>query len=46
VAANQEIGVHGSQYVFTQPTQEMFDAMAAATREPDDATVDLIMKIY
>ncbi|MET8756907.1 FAD-dependent monooxygenase [Lentzea sp. NPDC004782] len=28
VAANQEIGVHGSQYVFARPTQEMFDAMA------------------
>jgi 2-polyprenyl-6-methoxyphenol hydroxylase-like FAD-dependent oxidoreductase len=36
VAANQEIGVQGSQYVFAQPTQEVFDAMATAAREPDD----------
>jgi mycothiol S-conjugate amidase len=46
VAGNQEIGVHGSQYVFAQPTQEMFDAMAAATPEPDNPTEELIMKTY
>ncbi|MGW2634049.1 FAD-dependent monooxygenase [Streptomyces chattanoogensis] len=33
VEHNQAIGVHGSQYVFTQPTQEMFDALAAQARE-------------
>jgi mycothiol S-conjugate amidase len=38
VAGNQEIGVQGSQYVFTQPTQEMFDAMAAQTQDPEPDT--------
>ncbi|MFD8546074.1 mycothiol conjugate amidase Mca [Streptomyces sp. NPDC059649] len=33
VEHNQAIGVHGSQYVFTPPTQEMFDALAAQARE-------------
>ncbi|MEU8028285.1 FAD-dependent monooxygenase [Streptomyces sp. NPDC049099] len=35
VEHNQAIGVHGSQYLFTRPTQEMFDAMAAQAGEPE-----------
>jgi hypothetical protein len=27
LAAEHEIGLHGNQYVFAQPTREMFDAM-------------------
>ncbi|MFB9191941.1 mycothiol conjugate amidase Mca [Actinomadura verrucosospora] len=47
VARNQEIGVHGSQYVFAQPTQEMFDAMAAQLTEPsDEPDADLSLKTY
>ncbi|WP_063755353.1 mycothiol conjugate amidase Mca [Streptomyces sp. NRRL S-337] len=35
VEHNQAIGVQGSQYVFAQPTQEMFDALADQAREPE-----------
>ncbi|HEY3502058.1 MAG TPA: FAD-dependent monooxygenase [Actinocatenispora sp.] len=46
VAGNQEIGVEGSRYVFVRPTQEMFDAMAAAARESEDPAAEPTLNVY
>jgi 2-polyprenyl-6-methoxyphenol hydroxylase-like FAD-dependent oxidoreductase len=46
VAHNQEIGEQGSQYVFAQPTQETFDALAEAANQPADDGESLALKLY
>jgi 2-polyprenyl-6-methoxyphenol hydroxylase-like FAD-dependent oxidoreductase len=47
VEHNQEIGEQGSQYVFTQPTQETFDALAEAANQPAlDDIETLALKHY
>lgn len=47
VALHQELGEQGSRYVFTQPTQETFDALAEAAGEPaPDDGEPLTLKQY
>lgn len=46
VAHNQEIGEQGSQYVFAQPTQETFDALAEAAGQPDPEDEPLALEHY